>query len=123
MSRVDGPAVRLVDTAEERLATVLPENLALTLGGIAEVCRDGLMDVAVEAGLATALAIMNEEAVHVGQIYVHCGSDQPGLTRPAGAGELAANYLASSSDIELARVTTRPGAVLKANPRRASHLG
>lgn len=31
------------------------------MGGIAEACREGLMAVAVEAGLATALAIMNQE--------------------------------------------------------------
>ncbi len=34
----------------------------MELGGIAELCREGLMAVAVEAGLATALAIMNQEA-------------------------------------------------------------
>jgi putative transposase len=62
MKNVDGPAVRLVDETDEMLAAVLPESLAVQLGGIAEVCREGLMAVAVEAGLATALAIMNEEA-------------------------------------------------------------
>jgi len=62
MKNVDGPAVRLVDATDESLAEVLPETLAVQLGGIAEACRDGLMAVAVEAGLATALAIMNEEA-------------------------------------------------------------
>ena len=62
MSKVDGSAVRLVDATDEMLAGVLPESLAVTLGGIAQACRDGLMAVAVEAGLATALAIMNEEA-------------------------------------------------------------
>jgi hypothetical protein len=62
MSKVDGTSVRLVDAADERLAELLPETLAVTLGGIAEVCREGLMAVAVEAGLATALTIMNQEA-------------------------------------------------------------
>lgn len=62
MKNVDGPAVRLVDETDAALAAVLPESLAVQLGGIAEACRDGLMAVAVEAGLATALAIMNEEA-------------------------------------------------------------
>ncbi len=62
MSKVDGPAVRLVDATDEKLAALLPETLAVTLGGIAEACREGLMAVAVEAGLATALAIMQEEA-------------------------------------------------------------
>lgn len=62
MSKVDGTKVRLVDAADERLAELLPDELALRLGGIAEVCREGLMAVAVEAGLATALAIMNQEA-------------------------------------------------------------
>jgi putative transposase len=62
MKNVDGPAVRLVDAGDEMVASVLPETLAVQLGGIAEACRDGLMAVAVEAGLATALAIMNEEA-------------------------------------------------------------
>ncbi len=62
MKKVDGPAVRLVDADDEALAEVLPASLAVTLSGIAEACRDGLMAVAVEAGLATALAIMNQEA-------------------------------------------------------------
>lgn len=62
MKNVEGPAVRLVDETDATLAAVLPESLAVQLGGIAEVCREGLMAVAVEAGLATALAIMNEEA-------------------------------------------------------------
>ena len=62
MKNVDGPAVRLVDAGDGMLASVLPETLAVQLGGIAEACRDGLMAVAVEAGLATALAIMSEEA-------------------------------------------------------------
>lgn len=62
MSNVDATTVRLVDAADERLAELLPDELAVTLGGIAEVCREGLMAVAVEAGLATALAIMNQEA-------------------------------------------------------------
>jgi len=62
MKNVDGPAVRLVDETDAALAAVLPESLAVQLGGIAEACREGLMAVAVEAGLATALAIMNEEA-------------------------------------------------------------
>jgi transposase-like protein len=54
--------VRLVDESDAALAAVLPESLAVKLGGIAEACREGLMAVAVEAGLATALAIMNEDA-------------------------------------------------------------
>jgi len=62
MSNVDGTKVRLVDVADERLAEMLPEQLAVTLSGIAETCREGLMAVAVEAGLATAMAIMNQEA-------------------------------------------------------------
>ena len=61
MSNVDGTKVRLVDAADERLAEK-PEQLAVTLSGIAEMCREGLMAVAVEAGLATAIAIMNQEA-------------------------------------------------------------
>ena len=62
MKKVDGPAVRLVDATDETLAGVLPETLAVTLSGIAQACREGLMAVAVEAGLAAALAIMREEA-------------------------------------------------------------
>lgn len=62
MKNVDGPAVRLVDETDAALAAVLPETLVVELGGIAEACREGLMAVAVEAGLATALAIMGEEA-------------------------------------------------------------
>lgn len=62
MKNLDGPAVRLVDSTDEALASFVPDELAVTLGGIAEACRDGLMAVAVEAGLATAVAIMNEEA-------------------------------------------------------------
>ena len=62
MKNVDGPAVRLVDATDEKIAEFVPDELAVTLGGIAEACREGLMAVAVEAGLATALAIMAEEA-------------------------------------------------------------
>ena len=61
MKKVDGPAVRLVDEADAALAG-LPAELAVTLTDIAAVCREGLMAVAVEAGLATAMAIMAEEA-------------------------------------------------------------
>ena len=61
MKNVDGPAVRLVDSTDERLAEFVPDELAVTLGAIAEVFREGLMAVAIEAGLATAVAIMNEE--------------------------------------------------------------
>jgi putative transposase len=61
MKKVDEtPAVRLVDESDVALAG-LPDELAVTLGGIAELCREGLMAVAVEAGLATAAAIMAEE--------------------------------------------------------------
>src|ERR1019366_340883 len=60
MKNVDGPAVRLVDEADVELAG-LPAELSVTLAGIAELCREGLMAVAVEAGLATAAAIMAEE--------------------------------------------------------------
>jgi transposase-like protein len=62
MKNVDGPAVRLVDETDERLAELLPENLAIELGSIAALCREGLMALSVEAGLAAALAIMAEEA-------------------------------------------------------------
>ena len=62
MKTTDGPAVRLVDATDEALAEFVPDELAVTLGGIAEACREGLMAVAVETGLATALAIMGEEA-------------------------------------------------------------
>lgn len=61
MKKVDEtPAVRLVDESDVALAG-LPDELSVTLGGIAELCREGLMAVAVEAGLATAAAIMAEE--------------------------------------------------------------
>lgn len=61
MKNVDGPAVRLVDEADVRLAEVLPEGLAIELGSIAALCREGLMALSVEAGLAAARAIMAEE--------------------------------------------------------------
>jgi transposase-like protein len=61
MKNVDGPAVRLVDETDAALAELLPDDLAVRLGGIAELCREGLMAVAVEAGMATAAAIMTEE--------------------------------------------------------------
>ena len=61
MKKIDGPAVRLVDETDATLAEVLPDALAVQLGGIAELCREGLMAVAVEAGMATAAAIMAEE--------------------------------------------------------------
>lgn len=60
MKKVDGPAVRLVDETDAGLAGV-PGELAVTLTDIAAACREGLMAVAVEAGLATAVAIMGEE--------------------------------------------------------------
>jgi len=61
MKNVDGPAVGLVDETDAALAA-MPAELALTLTDIAAACREGLMAVAVEAGLATAMAIMAEEA-------------------------------------------------------------
>jgi hypothetical protein len=60
MKNVDGPAVRLVDETDQALAAMLPESLSVQLGGIAEACREGLLAVAVVAGLATALAIMTK---------------------------------------------------------------
>ncbi len=54
MKKLDGPAVRLVDDTDAALA--------VTLTDIAVACREGLMAVAVEAGLATAMAIMADEA-------------------------------------------------------------
>lgn len=61
MKNVDGPAVRLVDEADAALSGV-PDVLAVTLTDIAAACREGLMAVVVEAGLATAMAIMADEA-------------------------------------------------------------
>ncbi len=61
MKNVDGPAVGLVDETDAALAA-MPAELAVTLTDIAAACREGLMAVAVEAGLATAMAIMAEEA-------------------------------------------------------------
>ncbi len=61
MKNVDGPAVRLVDETDAALAA-MPAELAVTLSDIASACREGLMAVAVEAGLATAMAIMADEA-------------------------------------------------------------
>jgi hypothetical protein len=40
----------------------VPAELAVTLRDVAAARREGLMAVAVEAGLATALAIMADEA-------------------------------------------------------------
>src|SRR3954451_5383053 len=64
MKKVDGPAVRLADATDAALAGV-PGELAGTLVDIAGACREGLMAVAVEAGLATALAIMSDEAARL----------------------------------------------------------
>src|SRR4051794_26585838 len=64
MKKVDGPAVRLVDRTDAALAGV-PAELAVTLRDVASACREGLMAVAVEAGLATALAIMTDEAARL----------------------------------------------------------
>src|SRR4051794_41240293 len=64
MKKVDGPAVRLADATDAALAGV-PGELAVTLVDVAAACREGLMAVAVEAGLATALAIMNDEAARL----------------------------------------------------------
>lgn len=62
MKKLDRSAMRLVDETDERLAEVLPADLAVELAGIAGLCREGLMAVAVEAGLATAMAMMRSEA-------------------------------------------------------------
>ncbi len=62
MKKVDGPVVRLVDETDERFAELLPEDLAIELGQVAALCREGLMASSVEAGLAAAQAIMAEEA-------------------------------------------------------------
>jgi transposase-like protein len=62
MKKLDRSAVRLVDSTDERLAEVLPEELVVELGAIVGLCREGLMAVAVEAGLATAMAMMRSEA-------------------------------------------------------------
>ncbi|MCP3858990.1 MAG: hypothetical protein GY704_05010, partial [Phycisphaeraceae bacterium] len=59
--KVDGPAVRLADEPEIVHAERLPESLAVELGSIAALCREGLMALSVEAGLAAAAAIMAEE--------------------------------------------------------------
>src|SRR6478609_6857553 len=64
MKKVDGRAVRLADATDGALAGV-PAELAVTLVDIAGACREGLMAVAVEAGLATALAIMTDEAARL----------------------------------------------------------
>lgn len=61
MKKLDRPAVRLVDSVDERLTDLLPADLAIELGGIARLCREGLMAVAVEAGMATAMAMMRTE--------------------------------------------------------------
>ena len=54
MKNVSGPAVRLVDETDERLAELLPESLAIEFGRVAALCREGLMALSVEAGLAAA---------------------------------------------------------------------
>lgn len=61
MKKLDRPAVRLVDSTNEQLAEVLPAELVVELAGIAGLCREGLMAVAVEAGLAAAMAMMRSE--------------------------------------------------------------
>lgn len=61
MKNVDGPAVRLVDKTDAALAA-MPTESAVTQTDIASACREGLMAVAVEAVLATAMAIMADEA-------------------------------------------------------------
>ena len=62
MKNLDRPAVRLVDETDERLAEVLPEELAVELADVAAVCREGLLALSVGAGLAAAGAIMAQEA-------------------------------------------------------------
>ena len=68
MKNVDGPAVRLADDTDAALAA-MPTELAVTLVDIAAACREGLMAVAVEAGLATAMAIMNHPGSDGGSFY------------------------------------------------------
>lgn len=62
MKKLDRSAMRLVDETDEHLGEVLPAEFAVELAGIAGLCREGLMAVAVEAGLATAMAMMASEA-------------------------------------------------------------
>ena len=62
MKKVDGSAVRLVDETDGRLAAVLADGLAIELGQVAALCREGLMALSVEAGLAAATVIMASEA-------------------------------------------------------------
>ncbi len=61
MKKLDRPGIRMVDSTDEHLAELLPPDLAIELGGIARLCRQGLMAVAVEAGMATAMAMMRNE--------------------------------------------------------------
>ena len=64
MKKITGPKVRLVDPTDVALAGV-PAELTVTLANVAAACREGLMAVAVEAGLATAMAIMSDEATRL----------------------------------------------------------
>lgn len=61
MKNLDRPAVRLVDQTDEHLAEMLPESLAVELADVAAACREGLLALSVEAGLAAAGAIMAQE--------------------------------------------------------------
>lgn len=61
MKKLDRPGIRMVDSTDEHLAELLPPDLAIELGGIARLCRQGLMAAAVEAGMATAMAMMRNE--------------------------------------------------------------
>ncbi len=63
MKKLDRPAMRLVDETDGHLAEVLPAELAVELAGIAGLCREGLMAVAVEAGLATAMVASEAETL------------------------------------------------------------
>ncbi len=60
VKKADGLAVRLVDDTDAALAA-MPGELVVTLSDVSAACREGLMAVAVEAGLATVMALMAEE--------------------------------------------------------------
>jgi putative transposase len=63
MKNVDGPAVALVDGADDEIVAGLPDEVRLALVGIAEAAREGLLALSVTAGMAVLGELMELDRV------------------------------------------------------------
>lgn len=63
MRNVDGPAVELVDGADDETVAGLPDEVRVALVGIAEAAREGLLALSVTAGMAVLGELMELDRV------------------------------------------------------------